>query len=310
MVKFSTTLLDIARLQQDSVFIGFIPPDLHCIVRSTRDHHQPRDSLPAPHSGEVGDPRRPPRRRRRKRGKRGGLHARLKARASRPQLPSLLLANVRSLENKLDELRARITTQREIRDCCALIVTETWLSAKVPESAVQLQTHSVHRGDHTDPSGKVKGGGVCVYINNLWCGDVQTIHKHCSPHVEMLLLKCRPYYLPREFSAVFLAAVYIPPRANSSAALGKLHEAISALETAHPDAVFIVAGDFNHCNLRTVLPKYFQHVKIPTQDQNTLDHVYSNIREAYKAAPCPHFGLSDHISLFLYPAYRQRLKLN
>ena len=57
-----------------------------------------------------------PARARRRRGKRGGLHARLKARATRPPLPSLLLANVRSLENKMDELRARTTTQREIRE--------------------------------------------------------------------------------------------------------------------------------------------------------------------------------------------------
>lgn len=75
--------------------------------------------------------------------------ARLKARASRPPLPSLLLANVRSLENKLDKIRDRITTQREIRECCALIFTKTWLSDKVLECTVQLQTHSVHIGDQT-----------------------------------------------------------------------------------------------------------------------------------------------------------------
>lgn len=242
------------------------------------------------------------------RGKRGGLHARLKARASRPPLPSLLLANVRSLENKLDELRARITTQREIRECCALIFTETWLSDKVPEDAIKLQTHSVHRGDRTAASGKVKGGGVCVFVNNSWCGDIRTADKYCSPDVEFLLLRCRPYYLPREFTAVFLAAVYIPPRANPTVALSKLHDVISAAETVHPDAVFIVAGDFNQCSLRTVFPKYHQHVDIPTRNKNTLDHVYSNIRGAYRAAPRPHFGHSDHISLFLYPAYRQRLK--
>ena len=67
-------------------------------------------------------------------------------------------------------------------------------------------------------------------------------------------------------------------------------------------------GDFNHCNLRTVHSKYFQHVNVHTQDRNMLDHVYSNICGAYKAVPRPRFGLSDHISLFLYPAYRQRLK--
>ncbi|KAL7826504.1 hypothetical protein AOLI_G00317130 [Acnodon oligacanthus] len=90
------------------------------------------------------------------------LHARLKARPTQPPLPSLLLANVRSLENKLDELRA----QRETRECCALILTETWLSDSTPDSAIQLKMHSVHRGDRTAVSEKNKGGGVCIYINS------------------------------------------------------------------------------------------------------------------------------------------------
>lgn len=57
--------------------------------------------------------RRPSAQPKRKLGKRGGLHARLKARATKPPLPSLLVANVCSLENKMDELRTRVTTQRE-----------------------------------------------------------------------------------------------------------------------------------------------------------------------------------------------------
>ncbi|KAL6481971.1 hypothetical protein MHYP_G00100510 [Metynnis hypsauchen] len=243
-----------------------------------------------------------------KRGKRGGLHASLKARATRPPLPSLLLANVRSLENKMDELRTRITTQREIRECCALILTETWLSDSTPDSAIQLETHSVHRGERTAPSGKNKGGGVCIYVNNRWCTDVKTVGKHCSADLELLMVKCRAFYTPREFSSVYILATYIPPRANSATALGLLHDVISKQEAAHPDAAFIVAGDFNHCNLRTVLPKCHQHVSFPTRESNILDQVYSNVRGAYRAVPWPHFGQSDHISVFLYPAYRQILK--
>ncbi|XP_030612077.1 uncharacterized protein LOC115799195 [Archocentrus centrarchus] len=172
---------------------------------------------------------------RRKRGKRGGLHAKLKARATRPPLPSLLVANVRSLENKMDELRARTIAQREIRECCALIFTETWITATTPDSAIQLQTHSVHRGDRTSASGKNKGGGVCVYVNKRWCVDVQVVEKHCCTDIEVLMVKCRPFYLPREFSAVLMLAVYIPPRADRTTALGVLHDIISKHETAHLD---------------------------------------------------------------------------
>ncbi len=52
-------------------------------------------------------------RRRRERGKRAGFLIRLRRRAFRPPLPTILLANVQSLDNKLCELRARISYQRE-----------------------------------------------------------------------------------------------------------------------------------------------------------------------------------------------------
>ncbi len=40
-----------------------------------------------------------------KRGKHGGIRARLRANPSRPAIPSLMLSNVRSLENKLDLIK-------------------------------------------------------------------------------------------------------------------------------------------------------------------------------------------------------------
>ena len=47
--------------------------------------------------------------------------------------------------------------------------------------------------------------------------------------------------------------------------------------TKHPDTIFIVAGDFYHCNLRTVLPKFNPFVIFATRDYKTLDHVYCSV---------------------------------
>ncbi len=57
------------------------------------------------------------RRRKKHHGRRAGIRNRLRKRAHSPPLPSILLANVQSLENKMDDLRARISFQRDIRDC-------------------------------------------------------------------------------------------------------------------------------------------------------------------------------------------------
>ena len=55
----------------------------------------------------------PKQRHRRRRGRRSGLPVRL--RTHHPPLPSiLLLANVQSLDNKVDEIRARVAFQRDI----------------------------------------------------------------------------------------------------------------------------------------------------------------------------------------------------
>ncbi len=69
-------------------------------------------------------------------GKRTGIRNRLRKRAHSPPLPSILLANVQSLENKMDDLRARISFQRDIRDCNIICLTETWLTPSVPDTAV------------------------------------------------------------------------------------------------------------------------------------------------------------------------------
>ncbi len=120
-----------------------------------------------------------------KRGKRAGVLVRLRRRAFRPPLPTILLANVQSLDNKLCELRARISYQRETRDCCVICLTETWMSAMVPDSAIELKGFSVHR----------RGGGVCFYFKNLWCDErnLHSIKSFCSPDLEFHMLLCRPF---------------------------------------------------------------------------------------------------------------------
>ncbi len=124
-----------------------------------------------------------------------------------------------------------------------------------------------------------------------------------------MFVKCRPFYLPREFTAIVIVAVYIPPCANAKDALRELYSAISEQQTNNPDGFFIIAGDFNHANLKTVLPKFYQHVNFATRGNNTLDFVYTTGKNAYKAEPRPHLGYSDHISVMLIPAYRPLLKL-
>lgn len=50
------------------------------------------------------------------------------------------------MENKLDDLRARVKFQRDIWDCSLLSFMETWLNPAVTDYAIQLvKTFLVHQ---------------------------------------------------------------------------------------------------------------------------------------------------------------------
>ncbi len=155
---------------------------------------------------------------------------RVRKRAHSPPLPSILLANVQPLDNKKDDLRARISFQRDIRDCNIICLNEIWLTPSVPDTAVTPSDNfSVLRMDRTAEAGKSKGGGVCFMTNKKWCDprNISSLSRSCSPHLEHLSIICRPFYLPREFSAVIATAVYIPPQADTGLALSNLHDVLS-----------------------------------------------------------------------------------
>ncbi len=66
-------------------------------------------------------------------------------------------------------------------------------------------------------------------INKIWCDprNISILSHSCLPHLEHLSLICRPFYLPREFSSIVITAAYIPPQADTSLALSKLHDELS-----------------------------------------------------------------------------------
>ena len=99
---------------------------------------------------------------------------------SKPPLPSVLLANVQSLENKLDDLRLRLSYQRNIRNCNILCFTESWLNDDTEN--IELAVFSVHRQDRAATSGVMKGGGVCLFVNNCRCAmsNIKEVSRYCS----------------------------------------------------------------------------------------------------------------------------------
>ncbi|KAK3531197.1 hypothetical protein QTP70_015131 [Hemibagrus guttatus] len=96
-------------------------------------------------------------------GKHGGLRAKLKLILHRLSLPSIILANVRSLVNKMDEIRLHITQSKRLSDCNVMIFTETWLHGRVPDNAIELAGRHTLRADRSpDGSGGPEEHRGCV----------------------------------------------------------------------------------------------------------------------------------------------------
>jgi hypothetical protein len=118
------------------------------------------------------------------------------------------------------------------------MLIELWLNDDTEN--IELAGFSVHQQDRTATSGKTRGGGVCLFVNNRWCvmSNIKEVSRYCLPEVEYIMISCRPHDLPREFLSILFVAVYLPPKneAGTKTALNKLYKAISKQENAHPEA--------------------------------------------------------------------------
>lgn len=76
-------------------------------------------------------------------------------------------------------------------------------------------------------------------------------------------------------------------------------DAINNQLNTHPDRAVIIAGDFDHLDLKAVMQK---NVNFPTRDKNILDQVYTSVPGPYKADPSLDLSLSAYISLEITPS--------
>ncbi|XP_073696141.1 uncharacterized protein [Garra rufa] len=94
-------------------------------------------NLPSRH--QTGDSRQQSAVRKRKRGRRGGVRQRLRRRGLRRlPLPSIILGNVQSLRNKIDELQAHVKSIPEYKNACVIALTETWLKDQYPSHDYEI----------------------------------------------------------------------------------------------------------------------------------------------------------------------------
>ena len=146
------------------------------------------------------------------RGKRAGALVRIREskhkRHIKTNLPSVFLSNVNRLHNKIDEFEALIAAN-QLRNCCALVLTV--LTSNHSDEQLSLDGYTLLRADRdTNRTNKSQGGGLAIYIHHDWSNSFSIISTHSEPDLETMVVKVRPFWLPRDITCVVFIIVYCP----------------------------------------------------------------------------------------------------
>ncbi len=213
-------------------------------------------------------------------------------------LPKIMMSNVRSLPNKIEELKEMVEDV-EYFNSDLMFFTETWLNRNSP--SISLEGYMTYRVDRdAQLTQKHRGGGLIMFVNEAWATDVEVEDIKITRDYELMVVSIRPNKHPEGAPPLTFIHVYIPPGTHiTQSAFDIAGVYYDALEK-HPDGPVFLLGDFNWCDT-THLLDLEQYVTCPTRYGNTLDKCYGNVPGAYTSVCGPPLGRSDHNVIHLIP---------
>ena len=145
-----------------------------------------------------------------------------------------------------------------------------------------------------------------LYVKQSWCSNVKIISSICSPHIEILSVSLRPFYLPREFSNINMTIIYAPPDAKAEIVKNEVTNILFDTTSKSPDAISLMCGDLNNFDITAA--NHYQIIDKPTRGDNCLDKFYCNVKNAYTCKTLNEIDGSDHLMIELKPRYERKLK--
>lgn len=213
-------------------------------------------------------------------------------------LPNVVLTNVQSLCNKMDEVG--LLMSRLNPDIAVYI--ETWLNDTIGEAAVKIDGYATVRKDRENG----RGGGIMCYMRDSYSFDIigepQVTSLKCIK-TEILCLFIKELFL-------FVIAVYHPFWNNNVADLEALTCIVELIDYAFlkygSNVRIILCGDFNDLRLRfseiSSLTRLTAVVNFPTRGEHVLDQIFVNFSVSDRALKYPPVGCSDHSVIFWSPS--------
>ncbi|KAK3563853.1 hypothetical protein QTP86_002723 [Hemibagrus guttatus] len=145
----------------------------------------------------------------RKQGKRAGALVKLRQRGFRMVLPSIHLANLRSLPNKMDELLLLSRINKDFSNSAALYFTESWLNDAIPDNTLNLLGFQLFRAV-TESAGKSLGSRDMLLHQRKVVYRCNSVEEDVCPDLEAFFINCKPFYSPWEFSSFILVVKTTP----------------------------------------------------------------------------------------------------
>ncbi|CAJ0962937.1 unnamed protein product [Ranitomeya imitator] len=207
-----------------------------------------------------------------------------------------MLANARSLRNKMEELEAEISTG----NFDIVGITETWLDESY-DWAVNLQGYSLFRKDRKNR----RGGGVCLYVKSCLKSTLREDISEGNEDVESIWVEIHG---GKNGNKILIGVCYKPPNITEtmeSLLLKQIDEAATHNEV-------LVMGDFNYPDINwesetcethkgnrflLITKKNYlsQLVQNPTRGAALLDLILSNRPDRItNLQVVGHLGNSDH----------------
>ncbi|MCI4382793.1 hypothetical protein PGIGA_G00018830 [Pangasianodon gigas] len=214
------------------------------------------------------------------------------------RLPKIMMSNVRSLPNKVEELEEMMEDVENF-NFDLMFFTETWLNRNSP--SISLEGYTSYRVDRDARlTQKRRGGGLIMLVNEDWATDVEVENIMITRDYELMVVSVIPHDHPEGAPPLTFIHVYIPPGPNSTQAANDIAGFYYDVLEKYPGGPVFLLGDFNRCDI-THLLDLEQYVTCPTRCNNTLDKCYGNVPGAYRSECSPPLGRSDHNVIHLIP---------
>lgn len=186
-------------------------------------------------------------------------------------LPSLLLSNVTSLSNKIEELMVTVRST----GAGVVVITEAW---QIAPEICNIDDYELFHHLRTNR----RGGGVALYCRS----DLTPSHLQVdTPEgVEALWMRVTPARHPRHTAFIIYCVAYPPPPAPTAQLLvDHIIDTADALRVRFLSAKLVICGDFNRLDVNDTMHRLnlTQVVNFPTHQQATLDLIMTDLSQQY-----------------------------